>query len=367
MGEATPWDRWVWAAVVGAILSAAMVVFSNPAADTDLWGHLLFGLDKLERWHAARVDSYSFTAEGLPWVNHEWLSEVIGAAVWKAAGDRGLLAGKILLGLLIGGWLVVECRRRGASALAVAVVGLSSVYGLWPGTMFRPQLFSYLMFAVMLSLLSRITDGRRRLAALLPVVMAVWANLHGGFVVGLGALAIVSAWQLVRWLAGRDSFQESWPLLAAAAIALSGGRIFVDPRAFSVAAIRFLDAQDAGGRLVLPFEWGEYELWHLSPEWKVSFDGRFETVYPEAVREAHFQAAIDPARWEDLADRWRADSLLAPAVPAVVEIADRRPEDWKLVWRDPTAVVLVRNDGTMAAVSRQSRPTTDERPLTAFP
>jgi len=60
----------------------------------------------------------------------------------------------------------------------------------------RPQMFSILMFAWLLTLLTR-ADERRSLRPLvwIPVVMVVWVNLHGGWVVGIGFFAV---WSVVR-------------------------------------------------------------------------------------------------------------------------------------------------------------------------
>ena len=54
--------------------------------------------------------------------------------------------------------------------------------------------------------------------------------------------------------------------------------------------------------LLLPFEWGEYAIWHLWPACRVSVDGRFRTVYPEEILEAHYAAHVDTARWPALAE-----------------------------------------------------------------
>ena len=57
---------------------AAFLVFlvTRTWADPDLWGHLQFGRDILQSWALATTDPYSFTSDK-PWVNHEWLSEVL--------------------------------------------------------------------------------------------------------------------------------------------------------------------------------------------------------------------------------------------------------------------------------------------------
>jgi hypothetical protein len=87
--------------------------------------------------------------------------------------------------------------------LAVAAFGVM-------GLLFtiRPQVFSLLLFAAVLALLNGIGRGRYRLFLWMPALFALWANLHGGWIVGLGILALWSLCGLLsgavewRWAAG---------------------------------------------------------------------------------------------------------------------------------------------------------------------
>jgi hypothetical protein len=69
----------------------------------------------------------------------------------------------------------------------------------------RPQIFSLLAFSILLLLLRRSEEeDARRPLVLVPMVMAAWANLHGGWIVGLGAVALWTAatFALGRWRRG---------------------------------------------------------------------------------------------------------------------------------------------------------------------
>ena len=59
----------------------------------------------------------------------------------------------------------------------------------------RPQTFSLLLFALLLTTLRRIEDGRVSLGWWLPPLIMVWANLHGGWLVGIGVLGV---WTAIR-------------------------------------------------------------------------------------------------------------------------------------------------------------------------
>src|SRR6185369_11377240 len=64
-------------------------------ADPDLWGHLRFGLDALATHGLTTIDPYSYTSD-IPWLNHEWLSEVVIAVAYRAFGSAGLVATKMV-------------------------------------------------------------------------------------------------------------------------------------------------------------------------------------------------------------------------------------------------------------------------------
>lgn len=164
-------------------------VLATTHADPDLWGHLRFGLDILERWRLDSTDPYSFTSDRL-WVNHEWLSEVAVAGAWLAGRGPGLIALKLAV-IAATLWLVVrtlELRGVGRDA-RVLLVGLA-IAGILPRIMYvRPQLFSVLLFAALVHVLTRAERGERRMLALCPPILAIWVNFHGGWIVGLGSLA----------------------------------------------------------------------------------------------------------------------------------------------------------------------------------
>jgi hypothetical protein len=188
---------------------------ARTTADSDLWGHVRFGQDILDAGYVIRSDPYSFTSDQA-WTNHEWLAEVIMAGAYRFAGVRGLVAlssGVAALVLLLAGRFL----RRSAMgepatfALLVALlVGIASQL-----TVIRPQLFSVLLFTLMLLILGGAQRGREKRLLWLAPLFALWANLHGGWIVGLGTLGLWAA-------AGVVTRHVSWrwgTLAVAAAIA----------------------------------------------------------------------------------------------------------------------------------------------------
>jgi len=172
-----------------AFVVAAVLIPAVP--DVDLWGHILFGGDIVHSRAIPAADSYAFTSD-LPWVNHEWLSEVCMYAAYALGGGSGLVALRlVLLGTLL--WTSWRTLRRegvsGESALVIAMVLALVTYPRIQHV--RPQLFSLTMFAVLLSTLMDF-DRTRAVTRLIsiPLLMFLWANLHGGFILGFVPVGI---------------------------------------------------------------------------------------------------------------------------------------------------------------------------------
>ena len=172
------------------LVTSAVITYADP----DLWGHVRFGQDILATRSLPTDDPYSFTQDK-PWVNHEWLSEVAMAGAYEIGGPVGLVALKIAMVALA---LFLVYRRLsktlppGLCAAALSLV----IWGAFPlTTTVRPQLWTFLAVAAAATLM---LGHRHRWA--LPLVFVLWANSHGGWIVGL---AMVWIWSLGEWFERR--------------------------------------------------------------------------------------------------------------------------------------------------------------------
>ena len=168
-------------------------LLANTGADADLWGHLTFGRD-IVRSHAVHAtDPYSFTSDR-PWVNHEWLAESIMWISYAVGGGAGLIALKLSLAWAAGALMVAEWRRYQLAPIQRDSMLFATALGVWPSLVSaRPQMFSLLFFAALLSVLTRVRDGHVKLLVLLPLIFAFWVNAHGGWLVGAGVLGVFTA------------------------------------------------------------------------------------------------------------------------------------------------------------------------------
>src|SRR5271154_3681792 len=223
-----------------AVILLAIFQFAENTVDPDLWGHIVFGRQILHDGAILRQDIYSWTANGQPWINHEWLAEIFLAKAYALGGGTGLLLLKIIVGLLAFG----ICLRLGTRDLSWPErflawgFGAAAVVEISFGFAARPQIFTALFLALELAALKQIHSGKLPWTLALPVLFLIWINTHGGALVGFGLLglaATATTLQFVReknWDASAkisepfDSKQKSktalclWLAVAAAAAAL---------------------------------------------------------------------------------------------------------------------------------------------------
>ncbi len=225
---------------IGALLvaSSAAYFWATTAADEDLWNHVHFGDVKLRTLAVPHVDTWSYSAPGHPWFNHEWGTEVVFAILYRLGGAPALVALKLAVGVAILAAMLDAARtlrrRTGDAippqpAIAAAVLVLAFA-ALAPGASFRPQLATMLALAIEWALLlradARLFDGAGpavgwELAAV-PLVVLAWTNAHGGFPVGVALAATFVGGVLVRSLAARWWREPVPPARAVGLVVASG-------------------------------------------------------------------------------------------------------------------------------------------------
>lgn len=217
--------------MTAVILALAMWRFGHTVADPDLWGHVRFGLDKIEAGRYLAVDTYSYLTEGMVWFNHEWLGEVLMGAVFLTMGAPGLVVLKAALAAALIVFLTWWLLRLRIPPVRVAILMSVSVLLLTPtfGT-FRPQIFTTVFFTATLTVMVAYSRNRSRLIWLLPLVFALWVNLHGGV---LSGIAVLWTWTLLYAV-----FRKDRPWEAVSVAGVSSAALLLNP--LGVAHIRFL-------------------------------------------------------------------------------------------------------------------------------
>jgi len=221
-------------ALIGALtlLVAALALCFDGTRDGDLY--LLLASGRFVTAHGVvNFDPFQTIAHGSPWLNQQWLCELLVYQLVRAIGVTGLT---IVYAMLLAAplapllWL---CRRKGAAMM----VALTAIYcpGLWVIAHPRAAGFSVLAFSLVVAIVAltwlRPHSGPERLRWAVPATLAVfalWANLHGGFVAGLGLIAlVVCGLCLERWLVSSGEPGPSRVVALAATGALAAATMMV--------------------------------------------------------------------------------------------------------------------------------------------
>jgi hypothetical protein len=169
--------------------------------DSDMWWHLRAGAWMVDHHRILSTDPFSWTRFNQPWVDHSWLSEVGLYELWRAFAAPGVSVAVAILATTT--YLFVYLQSPGtvyARALVVEFAALSTGLPWWPA---RPEILSLALVACFAYILAQFRwHGVNRLW-LLPPLMAVWVNLHAGFILGLVLLGITVAGQLVSRATGQ--------------------------------------------------------------------------------------------------------------------------------------------------------------------
>jgi len=156
--------------------------------DPDYGWHLRMG-QLILKSGVPHTDPFSYTMPSYPSVDHEWLTDVFIAELLPLIGYNGLAA---LFALLAVSALLLQVRMLPTSVrqfvgipLLLTVGTLAFVVGI------RPQFITLFFFSLLFTLV-RNDVFFKRWWYVLPLIFLFWANMHGGFAIGIAILLIAS-------------------------------------------------------------------------------------------------------------------------------------------------------------------------------
>lgn len=177
-------------------VSNAPILLGN----TDLGWHLAAGDLIRAQGSVPFHDPWSFTSEGRQWYNLSWLWDVLASIVFQYASFAGLTFFVVTCGAIITGYLTFIVLSSGASATA-ACISVFSASLLYPSFATAPNSYLAASPNTMTMLFCVIFYGeclRRTRWFLLPFIMLLWVNLHGGFLLGFPIIGVFCGAALLR-------------------------------------------------------------------------------------------------------------------------------------------------------------------------
>lgn len=222
-GLPTPAPWWRAPGWLAACLALSLLLV-HEYADPDLWGHVRFGQDF---WVEGlpRFATHTFTAPEQPWINHENVCEIVFAWLVTTGGGEGglLMLLQWLFALTVVALIIDSNLRRQVSALPLLLVATLALSIAGVGWTLRPQLFTYTFFAIQIYCCHHFFDPVTKTNVrpwiwlyVLPFLMLLWTNTHGGFVAGLAILLLhLGCEGLASWL---EQGRSATPVLARLAV-----------------------------------------------------------------------------------------------------------------------------------------------------
>jgi hypothetical protein len=175
-----------------------LYVGDSPLQDSDSFWQIKIGQWILDHHALPYSDFYSFTRLGEPWISTSWLSQVLYAicyAQWGWTGPVILTTIAIALSVAIFVYLLDEHLDATRSVLFAMLALWLSLHHI----LARPHVLALPVMMTWVGVLMAAADRKSAPSWLWLPLMALWASLHGGFVLGLaliGPIALEAVWNV---------------------------------------------------------------------------------------------------------------------------------------------------------------------------
>lgn len=186
-------------------------------SDAGIGWHIRCGQLILATHTVPRIDPFSSTMHGQPWFAWEWLFDIIVGWLERVGGLNAVVLFAALIIATVYACTFRLLLRRGTSLLLALILTLLAASAAMIHFQARPHVLSWLLTLAWFYILEssddqpdqRQSSTRARLLWFLPLLMLIWVNVHGGFLIGFVLLAIYwldSAWKYLR--PGADRFED---------------------------------------------------------------------------------------------------------------------------------------------------------------
>lgn len=207
------------------LLAVVAIRLAQPILDGDLFWHMAYARQMLER-HTLILDhtAFSWTPSSNRMIYCAWLSELFFHELWQVAGLTGMFAFRYLClaGLLVLAWTF--SRRLGLARATLTWLLLMILFvATFGGTVVKPEIFSLVFFNVLVWLFFRYRlDGRARWLYFVPLLLLVWVNTHGAFVLAAPFLVAAAIGEALEHRLNRHLL-IAWSLCGVAVLATPYG------------------------------------------------------------------------------------------------------------------------------------------------
>ena len=205
---------WLHPLILVALVGWLALRESGALEVGDVFWHLRTG-DLIRDEGLPGTDPFSWTAGGETWQPNAWLGDVIWSVLRSAFGSTAIsfLGGLAVVGVAL--LLYRRCRRIGSGPWAAITASAIAVVLMSPFIAPRPLLIGFVLFPIAIEAAKRFRDGSAWALAGVAVLLALWSNLHGSFVTGVGVVGLIA----VGWAIDDREWRRPLGLAATAVVA----------------------------------------------------------------------------------------------------------------------------------------------------
>jgi hypothetical protein len=153
----------------------------QPSVDTDSWWHLRSGAQILENGEILKVDPFSLTRNGESWEYPGWIIQIILYLIFDQFSFAGLNIFTALMVFIAFAFLWATLEGPGLLKAFVILLAAAASGLYWSA---RPQIITFALTGISIYLLETARKGTLKKLWVMPILMTIWANAHGGFAVG---------------------------------------------------------------------------------------------------------------------------------------------------------------------------------------
>ena len=205
--EKRPAGVGVFSFLLFLLFVSVLVLNIRPIAAYDFWHHLKAGQLVWETGAVAQTEPFLIPAKGMPWIQYEWLAQLLFYVIFVKIGVNALIILKAFTLAVSFVILALACRQRTDSFAIPIFVSALAALCLSGRSFVRPEFIGYLLLAFFIFFLERARRGNWLWLIPTAPLVALWANVHGSYIIGIVLLLITAAGESLRLASRRHKVQ----------------------------------------------------------------------------------------------------------------------------------------------------------------
>lgn len=224
---------WTYIFASITIVVSVFILSSYSVSEGDFFWHLKSGEWIFQNRAIPGQDPFAFSTSLFPepdnaarqnsTLSSYWLAQIILYGIWSWGGYAGIVIMRATIYALLISVLAVWIGKYSRGLLAISGI-LAAGAAILPFSSERPQIFAFILFVLLLASLEVARKNRMHFSPLLwgmPLMMLLWSNMHGSFILGDVVLGVYGIIHLVMSVARRTGRSNTYLTLIGVSIAAS--------------------------------------------------------------------------------------------------------------------------------------------------